>query len=101
MLVCMQVAEEGGGLVHAPRQDVALFWVIASLRALPCLPRLSGLGRKPRRGASCAPQTCLTDVLAALDTHQQDADIQTKAMVLLGVLVQVRGRAPGTARNGG
>jgi hypothetical protein len=36
-------------------------------------------------------QECLPDVLAALDNHPDEADIQTKGLVLLGVLIQVCG----------
>jgi hypothetical protein len=35
-------------------------------------------------------QECLGDVLTALDNHPDEADIQTKGLVLLGVLIQVR-----------
>ena len=36
-------------------------------------------------------QTCLPDILAALDSHLDEPDIQTKGLVLLGVLIQVGG----------
>jgi hypothetical protein len=34
-------------------------------------------------------QECLPHIIAALDTHLDEVDIQTKAVVLLGVLIQV------------
>lgn len=34
-------------------------------------------------------QECLPHIIAALDTHFDEVDIQTKAVVLLGVLIQV------------
>jgi len=37
-------------------------------------------------------QEALHDIVAALDTHQGEVDIQTKGLVLLGVLIQVRAR---------
>eukprot|EP00775_Hariotina_reticulata_P013734 gene13734-13855_t len=33
-------------------------------------------------------QECLVDIMAALDNHQDEMDIQTKGLVLLGVLIQ-------------
>jgi hypothetical protein len=38
----------------------------------------------------CALQECLGHIIAALDAHQGEVDIQTKGLVLLGVLIQVR-----------
>jgi len=38
--------------------------------------------------AACV-QECLPHIIAALDNHMDFADIQTKALVLLGVLIQV------------
>jgi hypothetical protein len=35
------------------------------------------------------PQECLSDIIQALDNHVTEVDIQTKGLVLLGVLVQV------------
>lgn len=35
-------------------------------------------------------QECLAHIIAALDHHVEEVDIQTKALVLLGVLIQVR-----------
>jgi hypothetical protein len=35
-------------------------------------------------------QECLPHIIAALDHHVDEVDIQTKALVLLGVLIQVR-----------
>lgn len=37
-------------------------------------------------------QECLGHIIAALDRHLDEVDIQTKALVLLGVLIQVRGQ---------
>jgi hypothetical protein len=34
-------------------------------------------------------QECLVHIIAALDHHLDEVDIQTKALVLLGVLIQV------------
>jgi hypothetical protein len=34
-------------------------------------------------------QECLLHIIAALDHHLDEVDIQTKALVLLGVLIQV------------
>ena len=34
-------------------------------------------------------QEALLDIVAALDGHPEEVDIQTKGMVLLGVLLQV------------
>jgi hypothetical protein len=36
-------------------------------------------------------QECLAAIIAALDQHPGEVDIQTKGLVLLGVLIQVRG----------
>lgn len=36
-------------------------------------------------------QECLGHIIAALDSHPGEVDIQTKGLVLLGVLVQVGG----------
>jgi hypothetical protein len=38
----------------------------------------------------CCVQECLCHIIAALDHHQGEVDIQTKGLVLLGVLIQVR-----------
>jgi hypothetical protein len=38
---------------------------------------------------ACILQECLTHIIAALDLHSDEVDIQTKALVLLGVLIQV------------
>jgi hypothetical protein len=37
-----------------------------------------------------AVQECLSHIIAALDRHPSEVDIQTKGLVLLGVLIQVR-----------
>lgn len=37
----------------------------------------------------CVVQECLAHIIAALDHHLEEVDIQTKALVLLGVLIQV------------
>lgn len=38
---------------------------------------------------ACILQECLAHIIAALDLHSDEVDIQTKALVLLGVLIQV------------
>jgi hypothetical protein len=51
------------------------------------------------RQPTANPQEALPDIVAALDAHQGEVDIQTKGLVLLGVLIQVRVCVGGGGRN--
>jgi hypothetical protein len=61
------------------------------------LPRLCVLRHRVKAEGTVAEavcmllQECLVHIIAALDHHLDEVDIQTKALVLLGVLIQVCG----------
>jgi hypothetical protein len=71
------------------RRPAAGVWVPPRAAAMPSAHSPPPLSSPAARPARVTPQEALRDIVIALDLHPGEVDIQTKGLVLLGVLIQV------------